>query len=326
MAVLRTRADKVCATDLPILVCGDRGTGKETLAQWVHAHSVYREGPFVKVNCAAIPSNLLESELFGYQKGAFTGASQAKPGRVELAAQGTLFLDEITDLDISLQSKLLHFLQDGRFSRLGDETERVVQARLICSTSKQLEGETGAGRFRPDLFYRISVVQLRLPPLRERREDIPLLAEYLRGSYERQFGKQSERFGIELLHYWQTERWPGNLRELANGVARYVLMGDAAAELQGPSTKRRRAERTEGLPLKRIADEAIREMERDVILSALRENKWNRRRTAESLKISYRALIYKIRHAGIARRNSSDGRNAGDRETSPGTEGVLPVS
>lgn len=325
MALLRKRADKVCATDLPILVYGDRGTGKETLAQWIHARSMYRDGPFVKVNCAAIPSNLLESELFGYQKGAFTGASQSKPGRVELAAQGTLFLDEITDLDISLQSKLLHFLQDGRFSRLGDETERVVQTRLICSTSTELEGEIGAGQFRPDLFYRISVVQLRLPPLRERREDIPLLAEYLRATYERQFAKQSERFSMELLHYWQSQRWPGNLRELANGVARYVLIGDSA-EAPNLSTKRRVAGRTEGLPLKRIADEAIREMERNVILGALRENKWNRRRTAESLKISYRALIYKIRHAGIARRNSSTGRNPGDRETSSGSDGVLPAS
>lgn len=153
MALLRKRTDKVCQTDLPVLVSGDRGTGKETLAQWIHVHSACCNGPFVKVNCAAIPGSLLESELFGYQKGAFTGAAFSKPGRVELAANGTLFLDEITDLDISLQSKLLHFLQDGRFSRLGDDTERAVQTRLICSTGKELQGEIDAGRFRADLFY-----------------------------------------------------------------------------------------------------------------------------------------------------------------------------
>ncbi|HYL61466.1 MAG TPA: sigma-54 dependent transcriptional regulator [Candidatus Methylomirabilis sp.] len=326
MAALRKRADKVCQTDLPVLVCGDRGTGKETLAQWIHAHSAYRGGPFVKVNCAALPSNLLESELFGYQKGAFTGAAYSKPGRVELAANGTLFLDEITDLDIGLQSKILHFLQDGRFSRLGDETERVVQTRLICSTGKELQGEIDAGRFRADLFYRISVVQLRLPLLRERCEDIPLLAEYLRAAYEKQFDKKAERFGREILNYWQNQIWPGNLRELANGVARYVLIGPEAAEsLALPLQRPKTATKAGALPLKQIADEAVREMEKNVILDALRENRWNRRRTAESLKISYRALIYKIRHAGIVSRNLRSESSAHDGERASGSERALPA-
>lgn len=313
MSALRKRAEKVCQTDLPILIAGDRGTGKETLAQWIHAHSLCRGGPFIKVNCAAIPGSLLESELFGYQKGAFTGANFSKPGRVELAANGTLFLDEITDLDISLQSKLLHFLQDGHFSRLGDDTERTVQTRLICSTGKELDGEIAASRFRADLFYRISVVQLRLPLLRDRSEDVPFLAEYLQAAYEKQFGKQSERFRSEILHYWQGQRWPGNLRELANTVARYVLIGPEFLESPEVSPKRfEHSAKTDTMPLKQITHDAIREMERTVILDALRENKWNRRRTAESLKISYRALIYKIRNAGLVRRNMG---------ASPGGEG-----
>jgi two-component system, NtrC family, response regulator AtoC len=328
MAVLKKRAEKVCQTNLPVLVYGARGTGKETLAHWIHARSQYCNGQFVKVHCAAIPSNLLESELFGYEKGAFTGAQVSKPGRVELASNGTLFLDEITDLDISLQSKLLYFLQEGRFSRLGDQTERVIEARLICSTSKELEGEIDAGRFRADLYYRISVVQLRLPTLGERREDIPRLAEYLRVVYDKQFGKESERFGPEILNYWQKHGWSGNVRELANGVARYVLIGPEAAISDNVQRKQSDATSNLGvkagaLPLKRIADEAVREMERKLILDALRANKWNRRRAAESLKISYRALIYKIRHAGIVQRSSAAPMR---RRAAPGagSEAALP--
>lgn len=330
MASLRTRADKVAPTDLPILVCGDKGTGKETLARWVHARSDYRNGAFVKVNCAALPGNLLESELFGYEKGAFTGANASKAGRVELASNGTLFLDEITDLDWSLQSKLLHFLQDGRFSRLGDQEERLIQTRLICSTSKELQGEIDAGRFHADLFYRISVFELRLPPLRERRQDIPLLAKYLRAAYEKQFGKQSERFGPELLDHWQNQKWSGNLRELANAIARYVLIGPAAAESLNLPRKQSGISsngpiRAGVVPLKRIADEAVREMERNLILEALRANRWNRRRAAEALKISYRALIYKIRHAGIAQRNSHAPSKDTNGAAKPGTERAFPA-
>lgn len=328
MAVLRKRAEKVSQTNLPVLVCGDRGTGKEVLARWVHAHSNYSNGPFVKVNCAAIPGNLLESELFGYEKGAFTGAHTSKPGRVESADNGTLFLDEITDLNRSLQSKLLHFLQDGRFSRLGDSCERSVQTRLICSTSRTLESEIDAGRFQADLFYRISVVQLRLPPLRERREDIPLLAEYLRALYEKQFAKQSERFGAAILNHWQNQAWSGNLRELGNGIARYVLMGPESepqrAAARPSAASPNDAFRAGVVPLKRIAEEAVREMERDLILEALRANRWNRRRAAESLKISYRALIYKIRHAGIAQRNSY-AVPGGSNGITPGGESALPA-
>lgn len=308
MAEVRRRVEKFAHTDVPVLVWGDAGTGKESLARWIHANSPFRDGAFVKVSCAAIPGTLLESELFGYEKGSFTGAQRAKPGRVEQAQNGTLFLDEISDLDPSLQSKLLHFLQDGCFSRIGDEVERTVNARLICSTNKDLAQEIEASRFRSDLFYRISVIQIRMPRLSERREDIPVMAEYLRTTYEKQFCKESRPFGKKFCAYLQDLNWPGNTRELANGIARYVLMGAEAAIAETTERKHEDGGASSVVPLRRITNEAIREMERNVILEALRANQWNRRKTAEELKISYRALIYKIRDAGLAARPAASSR------------------
>lgn len=308
MAEVRARAEKICRTNIPILICGEGGTGKEALARWVHSNSEYHSGEFVKVNCAAIPGALLESELFGYERGAFTGAHQSKPGRVEMAHRGTLFLDEIADLDLNLQSKLLHFLQDGTFSRIGDHSERKVDARVLCATNKDLDQEAAAGRFRQDLFYRIHVFRLKLPALRERREDIPVLAEFFRKHYDLQFGMKSEPFPPEMLEYLQNLNWNGNVRELSNGIARYVLIGPEANLMEEQLHKRRIAKRTNGgsiLPLKHLAKEAIKEMERNVILEALRANQWNRRKTAQTLKISYRALIYKIQDAGLVSRRSA---------------------
>ncbi len=309
MAEVRARAEKICRTNIPILLCGEGGTGKEALARWIHANSDYGIGEFVKVNCAAIPGPLLESELFGYEKGAFTGANQSKPGRVEMAHRGTLFLDEIADLDLNLQSKLLHFLQDGTFSRIGDHAERRVDARLLCATNKDLDEETAAGRFRQDLFYRIHVFRLKLPALRERREDIPTLAEFFRKHYEIQFGMKSEPFPAEMLEYLQNLNWNGNVRELSNGIARYVLIGPEANLMEDQPHKKKvsaRSKTADGgvVPLKHLAKEAIKEMERNVILEALRANQWNRRKTAQTLKISYRALIYKIQDAGLVSRRS----------------------
>src|SRR6266436_4681673 len=225
MKDVRLRAAKICDTNISVLLYGDGGTGKEVLARWIHKHSPWSNGQFVKVNCAAIPGSLLESELFGYEKGAFTGAHGSKPGRVELAHNGTLFLDEIADLSLGLQSKLLQFLQDGRFSRIGDECERVVETRLICAANKDLEEEIEAGRFRADLYYRINVFRLRLPRLSERGEDIPLMAEYFRAQFEEKFSKQSEPLSAGMLNYLQKLDWPGNIRELSNGIARHVLVG-----------------------------------------------------------------------------------------------------
>jgi two-component system response regulator AtoC len=310
MMEIQTCARRICRTNVPILLCGEGGTGKEALARWLHAHSDYGTGEFVKVNCAAIPGALLESELFGYEKGAFTGANNIKPGRVELAHRGTLFLDEIADLDLNLQSKLLHFLQDGTFSRIGDEGERKVDARLICATNKDLEAETMAGRFRQDLFYRIHVFRVRMPALRERRDDIPLLAEYFRKQFEKQFEMKAEAFPPEMLEYLKNLAWAGNIRELSNGVARYVLLGPEAAIHQEIPTRRAKRVVIEGgngepqVTLKRLSKDAIREMEKNVILETLRANQWNRRKTAQALKISYRALIYKIQDAGLVSRRA----------------------
>jgi len=308
MTEVQSRAGRICRTNVPILLCGEGGTGKEVLAHWIHRNSEYATGEFVKVNCAAIPGTLLESELFGYEKGAFTGANNVKPGRVEMAHRGTLFLDEIADLDLNLQSKLLHFLQDGTFSRIGDHSERKVDARLICATNKDLDQERQAGRFRDDLFYRVHVFRLKMPPLRDRREDIPVLAEYFRKQFEKQFEMKSEAFPPEMLDYLTSLAWAGNIRELSNGVARYVLLGpDAQIYQELASRKVKNAALhygnggAQGM-LKRMSKDAIKEMEKNVILETLRANQWNRRKTAQALKISYRALIYKIRDAGLISR------------------------
>ena len=318
MAEVRARTARICATNVPILLSGEGGTGKEALARWIHANSEYRMGEFVKVNCAAIPGALLESELFGYEKGAFTGATNVKPGRVELAHRGTLFLDEIVDLDLNLQSKLLHFLQDGTFSRIGDHSERKVDARLICATNKDLERETEAGRFRQDLYYRIHVFRLKMPPLRDRREDIPVLAEHFRKQFEKQFEMKSEAFPPEMLEYLKNLAWSGNIRELSNGIARYVLLGpEAAIHQDSHALRHRNSVQRNGngeaqVTLKQMSKDAIKEMEKNVILETLRANQWNRRKTAQALKISYRALIYKIRDAGlISRRAATQGLQNG---------------
>jgi two-component system response regulator AtoC len=311
MQQVRRLATRICATDVPVLLSGNGGTGKEVLARWIHAHSPWRNGQFVKVNCAAIPASLLESELFGYEKGAFTGAHASKPGRVELAHNGTLFLDEIADLGLGLQSKLLQFLQDGHFSRIGGESERVVEARFICATSRNLEEEIDSGRFRPDLYYRINVVRLQLPRLSERGEDIPRMAEYFRMQFQEKFDKQSEPLSAGMLSYLQKLEWPGNIRELSNGIARHVLIGADAKIVQGPVKERfdRGRENSRDatiIPLKQLARDAVREKERSFIFEALQANQWNRRKAAQALKISYRALIYKIRDAGLLARRADN--------------------
>lgn len=327
MQEVRRRATRICGASVPILLTGNGGTGKEVLARWIHRQSPWREGQFVKVNCAAIPGSLLESELFGYEKGAFTGAHTSKPGRVELAHNGTLFLDEIADLSIGLQSKLLQFLQDGRFSRIGDESERVVVARLMCATSKNLEDEIEMGRFRADLYYRINVVRLRLPRLCERGEDIPLMAEYFRAQFEEKFCKQADPLSAEMLHYLQKLNWPGNIRELSNGIARHVLIGAEAKIVQEPVAERLDPARSVSsgvgaIPLKEIAREAVREKEKSFIFDALQANQWNRRKAAQALKISYRALIYKIRDTGLLARRVDNlparAQNAVGPSRSPG--------
>lgn len=304
MQSIRQRIDRAAGLNVPVLVLGESGTGKEVLARFIHARSPWRNGPFIKVNCPAIPGTLLESELFGYEKGAFTGAVAAKPGRMELAQDGTLFLDEIAELDAGLQAKLLHVLQDGHFTRIGDHEERRMDARVICATNRHLPGEIESGKFRSDLLYRINVISITLPSLRERREDIPYLAEYIREQCNRRFKREVPPLSRETLQVLQNREWPGNVRELENSIARYVVLGTEetfySEHFERKSAKASYEPLPDGnIPLKRIAQQVTRRTERDLILKVLQANHWNRRKTAEVLKISYRALLYKVRQAGL---------------------------
>ncbi|HKV47355.1 MAG TPA: sigma-54 dependent transcriptional regulator [Candidatus Acidoferrales bacterium] len=304
MQAVRARVERAAGLNVPILILGESGTGKEVLARFIHAHSPWTNGPFIKVNCPAIPGTLLESELFGYAKGAFTGANNPKPGRIELAQGGSLFLDEIAELDASLQAKLLHVLQDGHFTRIGEHVEKWLDARVICATNRDLGREIEKGTFRSDLFYRINVISIMLPPLRERREDIPFLAEYLRERFNVRFKREAGPLSRETMQLLKQRDWPGNVRELENCMARYVILGSEDA-FYGEPAERKQPEFTYevgengNMPLKRIAQQVTRRMEHDVILKVLQQNHWNRRKTAEALKISYRALLYKVRQAGL---------------------------
>lgn len=304
MEALRRKILRVADTDVPLLIQGENGTGKEVLARLIHARSIWSKKPFVKVNCAAIPGTLLESELFGYEMGAFTGANSAKPGRVELAQGGTLFLDEIGDLDLSVQAKLLQFLQDGKFYRIGGSEEQRVETRIICATNRELQEEIADGKFRMDLYYRINVIHIKLPPLRDRVEDIPVLLKYFLSTFAGKFEQPAPEIPPGKVHTLQHCSWPGNIRELENCMARCVVLGvDEALQAYLREQQPRRyltyGEEATPVPLKHIADKARRELERDVILKALEAHNWNRRKTAETLKISYRTLLYKVREAGI---------------------------
>jgi len=315
MQPIRMLVGKLLGTDLPVLIQGENGTGKGLLAQYIHSRSIFSSGAFVKVNCAAIPGALLESELFGHDRGAFTDAYTAKAGFVEMAERGTLFLDEIADLDLSLQAKILQLLQDGQYSRIGDPRERHANIRIVCASNRNLQREVEVGRFRQDLFYRINVVTIQLPPLRERNEDIGPLAEYFLRQLNARYERNTRPFPADVLEMFKHQEWRGNIRELENLVARYSIMGSLDAirpethrmSLAAPSLK---IAAGSGVSLKHVAKQAIREMESNVILRVLRENKWNRRKAAQVLNISYRALIYKIQEAGLSqrshRRNSVD--------------------
>lgn len=304
MQAVRQKVERAAGLNVPILILGESGTGKEVLARFVHQRSPWRDGPFVKVNCPAIPGTLIESELFGFQKGSFTGANASKPGRMEMAQGGTLFLDEIAELDASLQAKLLHVLQDGNFTRIGDHEEKRMDARVVCATNRQLQHEIETGGFRSDLFYRINVIAITLPSLRDRRDDIPYLAEYLREQFNRRFQREAPPLSKETLHLLQQRDWPGNIRELENCMARYVVLGSEETFYperieRAPAHFTYEPTPDGNIPLKRIAQQVTRRMERDVILKVLQANHWNRRKTAEVLKISYRALLYKVRQAGL---------------------------
>ena len=309
MQAVRRTVERAAAASVPVLIQGESGTGKEIISKEIHRRSPWSQGPFVKVSCPAIPGTLLESELFGYEKGAFTGAWNTKPGRVEAAHCGTLFLDEIGEMGLPLQAKLLQLLQDGQFSRIGGQTDCQVDVRIICATNRKLEEEIAAGNFRRDLFYRINVVTLQLPPLRNRSEDIPLLANHFLQHYSQRHNRPARPFSREILQLLCQHNWPGNIRELENCVARYIILGSEEAIYNELSEKRMAPIAIEvaedgSIPLKRIAKQAVREMERNLILRVLQANHWNRRKAAQVLKISYRALLYKIREAGLPRKRA----------------------
>ncbi len=309
MRAVHLKVEKLASANVPVLIQGESGTGKEVLAKLIHKLSPWEDGPFVKVNCPAIPATLLESELFGYERGAFTGAYGTKPGRVELANRGTLFLDEISELEASLQAKLLQLLQDGQFCRIGAQEDRRVEVRLLCATNRQLEEEIDTGTFRQDLYYRINVLNISLPPLRERRMDIPGLIAYFTGIHSQTYKIQPPAISSQVMQLLQRYDWPGNIRELENLVKRFVILGSEeviTSELvsRGQTHFSARVAHDESVPLKEMTRQAVQELERKVILQVLQANHWNRKVTARKLKISYRALLYKIRQAGLPSRST----------------------
>ena len=309
MRQIRERLEKIAGANVPVLIQGESGTGKDIIARMVHQLSPWRTGPYVKVNCPAIPGTLLESELFGYEKGAFTGAFGAKPGRVEMAHRGTLFLDEISELDSSLQAKLLQLLQDGQFCRIGAQEDKKVEVRVVCATNRKLEQEIEAGTFRQDLFYRINVVNLYMPPLRERRADLEVLVDYFLEHYNHKFNCRAPELSGEMMSTLRNYHFPGNIRELENMMKRYVILGTEEAitsDLVPHEPDYFTAEISIDGPisLKKLTRKAVHEMERKIILRVLQHHHWNRKAAARALNISYRALLYKIRNAGLpSRRN-----------------------
>jgi len=307
MQALREKLQKAAATSVPVLISGESGTGKEILCNLLHHWSPWKDGPFVKVTCPAIPSTLLESELFGYEQGAFTGAYGTKPGRVEMAHRGTLFLDEIAELDLALQAKLLHLLQDGQFSRIGGQEDRRVEVRIVSATSRELKKEVAAGAFRQDLFYRINVICMHLPPLRERRGDIPELVSHFLAFYSAAFKTPARPVPGLLTRLLENYDWPGNIRQLENLIKRYVILGSEEAiccdlVIQSPAPACPGFLSSGPTSLTTIIQEAVPGFEREFILKALEAHHWNRKKAARALGVSYRALLYKIRQTGLKAR------------------------
>jgi two-component system response regulator AtoC len=310
---IRELVNRVASTNVTVLIHGESGVGKEIVARALHLNSPRRDKPFVKVNCAALPEKLLESELFGYEKGAFTGAYRPKPGKFELAHGGTIFLDEIGDMSPPLQAKFLQVLQDGGFSRLGGRTDIQVDVRILVATNKNLEEAIRAGRFREDLYYRLNVVNIPVPPLRERRQEIPTFVNHFLDKYGKKYNKQVSSPSPKLMRMLTRHHWPGNVRELENMIKRLVVLGDEEAiieELGSKGKGKRPLEKKSPqpqaplppvLPLKEVSHRAIMEAEKQAILKALVQTNWNRKAAAKLLNISYKAILYKIRQYGLTR-------------------------
>jgi two-component system response regulator AtoC len=293
---------RIAGTDEAVLILGESGTGKELVANALHVNSPRADRPFIKVNCAALSPTLLESELFGHEKGAFTGAVARRAGRFEQADGGTLFLDEIGDLDVDLQAKLLRVLQTGQFERVGGNEMVRVNVRVLAATHRDLSSLIRAGRFREDLYYRINVVTIQLPPLRDRRDDIPLLAEHILVRLARKYGWPQLALAPETMHYLAEQPWPGNVRQLQNVLTRAAILarGRPIDPDDLRSTEAVAEARVEPVPAGSFnLKEILAETERRVIAHALEQTHWNRTRAAELLGISRRQLFDKIRQYGL---------------------------
>jgi len=305
------QVETVANTGSTVLIQGETGTGKELIARAIHDNSPRRERTFVKINCAAIPMGLLESELFGHERGAFTGAIARKVGRFELAHQGTLFLDEIGDIPLELQPKLLRVLQEQEFERLGSTNTRKVDVRVIAATNHSLMSMVGEGKFRSDLFYRLNVFPITLPPLRERRQDIPLLARYFTSKYARRMNRNVQRIPAETLEAMSAYGWPGNVRELQNFIERAVILSTNGT-LHAPLSELKLTDEIK--PATTADPKTLRDMEREHILEALRKSNWvvgGPMGAAYRLGMKRTSLLYRMEKLGIAR-NLSQMRVSGD--------------
>lgn len=309
MLQIKAVIEQVADSELTVLIRGESGTGKEIVARMLHSLSSRKSGPFVKVNCAAIPRELLEAELFGYEKGAFTGAHKTKPGRFEMANKGTIFLDEIGDMPQELQSKLLQVLEQYEFMRVGGIKNIKIDTRIVCATNRDLEKALKDGTIREDLFYRLNEVTLNLPPLRERKEDIPLLIEHFLQKYYTFYNKKYRPISSSILELLQNFDWPGNVRQLENIIKQIVVREDEnvaldiikhhSSELFSPSVSADSTSDVKNFSLKKRVGTAVAAEEKALITQALNKTNWNRRKAAQLLEISYRSLLYKIKEYQI---------------------------
>ena len=317
MLEVRKMIEQVADTDITVLIRGESGTGKELVARGLYSLSGRRTYPFVKVNCAALPSELLDSELFGFEKGAFTGALRRKLGKFEYANHGTIFLDEISEMHPGLQAKLLQVLQDGEFSRLGGESDVRVDTRIIAATNRNLEEAVKDGSFREDLYYRLNVVTVNLPPLRDRIDAVPLLVDHFLTKYNEQYKKDLGELTDSTVKVMHEYHWPGNVRELENMVKRMVVLGNEQTVLQEIAMRGKPEETTkgetagfdldalgvdfsDGVDLKAISKRASQIAEKRVIDKVLQQTRWNRKEAALRLQISYKALLYKMKENGLS--------------------------
>ena len=313
---------KLADIDLNVLICGESGVGKELVARALHYYSRRRNQPFVKVNCAALPTELIESELFGYEKGAFTGADRQKLGKFELAGDGSILLDEIGEISPSVQAKLLQVLQDLQFSRVGGYKNIEVTARVITATNRDLQSDMISGSFREDLYYRINIIKITVAPLREHNEDLVLLINYFLKQQQEKYQLPDIKIPSRIIDLFYQYHWPGNIRQLENYIKRLTILSNIdefeseflaqinrqqvnnphlqiETECPSPDTHTDELDIKNFSSLKEIRDKAVYKVEKEIIKKVLDDNNWNRKKTAQILKISYRTLLYKVKGMGI---------------------------